>query len=70
MATGGGSDRSLVPFQPAHVKACFLGSSLTIPVTEGRLNVGTWQVRNCMPRGLVLTCILTKFGSVRVNSHS
>ncbi|KAF0295089.1 UPF0047 protein YjbQ [Amphibalanus amphitrite] len=28
---------------PAHVKACFLGSSLTIPVTDGRLNVGTWQ---------------------------
>jgi len=28
---------------PAHVKACFLGSSLTIPVTEGRLHVGTWQ---------------------------
>jgi len=29
--------------QPAHVKACFLGSNLTVPVTEGRLNLGTWQ---------------------------
>ncbi|CAG0920724.1 unnamed protein product [Notodromas monacha] len=28
---------------PAHVKACFMGSSLTIPVTEGKLNLGTWQ---------------------------
>lgn len=29
--------------QPAHVKACFLGSSLTIPITDGKLNLGTWQ---------------------------
>lgn len=28
---------------PAHVKASLLGSSLTIPVTEGRLALGTWQ---------------------------
>lgn len=28
---------------PAHVKACFIGSSLTIPITEGRLNLGNWQ---------------------------
>ncbi|KAJ9579959.1 hypothetical protein L9F63_004342, partial [Diploptera punctata] len=28
---------------PAHVKACFLGSSLTIPITDGKLNLGTWQ---------------------------
>lgn len=28
---------------PAHVKAAMLGSSLTIPVTEGRLALGTWQ---------------------------
>lgn len=30
-------------FQPAHVKACFLGSSITVPITEGKLNLGTWQ---------------------------
>lgn len=28
---------------PAHIKACFLGSSLTIPITDGKLNLGTWQ---------------------------
>ncbi|GAB6030473.1 hypothetical protein CHUAL_007338 [Chamberlinius hualienensis] len=28
---------------PGHVKACFLGSDLTIPVTDGKLNLGTWQ---------------------------
>jgi len=28
---------------PAHLKAVLLGSSLTIPVTNGRLNLGTWQ---------------------------
>jgi len=33
----------VVLFQPAHVKACFLGSSLTIPITDGKLNLGTWQ---------------------------
>lgn len=28
---------------PAHIKASILGSSLTIPITKGRLNLGTWQ---------------------------
>lgn len=28
---------------PAHIKASILGSSLTIPVSGGRLNLGTWQ---------------------------
>ncbi|HEY0980951.1 MULTISPECIES: secondary thiamine-phosphate synthase enzyme YjbQ [unclassified Schlesneria] len=28
---------------PAHVKASLLGNSLLIPVTDGRLNLGTWQ---------------------------
>ncbi|RUO26050.1 hypothetical protein CWE09_04805 [Aliidiomarina minuta] len=28
---------------PAHLKSSILGSSLSIPVTEGRLNLGTWQ---------------------------
>ncbi|MCA9069256.1 MAG: secondary thiamine-phosphate synthase enzyme YjbQ [Planctomycetaceae bacterium] len=28
---------------PAHVKASLMGSSLTIPVREGRLCLGTWQ---------------------------
>jgi len=28
---------------PAHVKACFLGSNLTVPVSDGKMNLGTWQ---------------------------
>ena len=28
---------------PAHVKASMMGSSLTIPVSSGRLCLGTWQ---------------------------
>jgi secondary thiamine-phosphate synthase enzyme len=28
---------------PAHIKASILGSSITIPITDGRLNLGTWQ---------------------------
>jgi secondary thiamine-phosphate synthase enzyme len=28
---------------PAHLKASLLGTSVTIPVTDGRLNIGTWQ---------------------------
>lgn len=28
---------------PAHIKASFIGSSLTIPITNGQLNLGTWQ---------------------------
>lgn len=28
---------------PAHVKASLMGSSLTIPIRDGRLVLGTWQ---------------------------
>ena len=28
---------------PAHLKSSLLGGSLMIPVTNGRLNLGTWQ---------------------------
>jgi secondary thiamine-phosphate synthase enzyme len=28
---------------PAHIKASLLGAGVTIPVTDGRLNLGTWQ---------------------------
>jgi len=28
---------------PAHIKCSLLGTSLTIPITDGRLNLGTWQ---------------------------
>lgn len=38
---------------PAHAKSTLVGGSLTIPITSGRLNLGTWQgiylceFRNC-----------------------
>ncbi len=28
---------------PAHIKSSILGSSITAPVTNGNLNLGTWQ---------------------------
>jgi secondary thiamine-phosphate synthase enzyme len=28
---------------PAHIKASFIGSSVTIPITNGQLNLGIWQ---------------------------
>ena len=28
---------------PAHLKASLLGSSVSIPITDGTLNLGTWQ---------------------------
>lgn len=28
---------------PAHLKASFLGNSVTIPITNGKLNLGIWQ---------------------------
>ncbi len=28
---------------PAHMKASILGSNITVPITNGRLNLGTWQ---------------------------
>jgi len=47
---------------PAHIKASLMGASVSVPVTSGRLNLGTWQGiclcehRNAAPgRRLVLT---------------
>ena len=28
---------------PAHIKAAMIGCSIQIPITNGRLNLGTWQ---------------------------
>ena len=28
---------------PAHIKSALFGSLLTLPITDGRLNLGTWQ---------------------------
>ncbi|WP_194756669.1 secondary thiamine-phosphate synthase enzyme YjbQ [Aliidiomarina indica] len=47
---------------PAHLKSSLLGSSVTLPVSNGQLNIGTWQgIYLCEhrdhggPRRLVLT---------------
>lgn len=47
---------------PAHVKSSLLGSSVSVPITDGRLALGTWQgIYLCehrdraSGRGLVLT---------------
>nr|POE72793.1 upf0047 protein [Quercus suber] len=28
---------------PAHIKSALVGASVTVPVTDGRMNLGTWQ---------------------------
>lgn len=28
---------------PAHIKSSMVGSSVSIPITDGKLNLGTWQ---------------------------
>ena len=51
---------------PAHIKASLMGSSVSIPITNGKLNLGIWQgVYLCehrnhgAPRSLVLTVLGT-----------
>ena len=51
---------------PAHVKAALLGPSLTLPISEGRLALGTWQgIYLCehRNRGGVRTVVATAYGS-------
>ena len=52
---------------PAHIKASMLGSSVTLPVKDGRFNLGTWQgIYLCEhrnqggPRKLIVTIIGAK----------
>lgn len=47
---------------PAHIKASLMGTSVQIPITDGRLNLGIWQGiylcehrNNASGRNLVLT---------------
>ena len=49
---------------PAHIKSSLLGSSLTIPVKNGRFNLGTWQGiylcehrNNGGPRKIIVTIL-------------
>ena len=51
---------------PAHIKASLLGPSVQIPITNGRLNLGTWQgVYLCEHRdyGGSRKLVITAFGN-------
>lgn len=50
---------------PAHIKSSLMGSSLQIPITNGKMNLGTWQgIYLCEHRnhGGPRRLILTAFG--------
>ncbi|MGL1887911.1 MAG: secondary thiamine-phosphate synthase enzyme YjbQ [Reichenbachiella sp.] len=51
---------------PAHIKASLMGSSVSIPITNGSLNMGTWQgIYLCEHRdyGGSRSLVLTAMGS-------
>ena len=51
---------------PAHLKSSILGSSVTIPITNGKLNMGKWQgIYFCEHRdyGGTRNLVLTAFGN-------
>lgn len=52
---------------PAHVKSSMFGSSLTIPITNGRLNLGMWQVRFTRGAGLYLYLFIYTDAVTRVS---
>ena len=50
---------------PAHIKSSLMGSSIQIPITNGRLNLGIWQgIYLCEHRNLggSRNLVLTAFG--------
>ena len=51
---------------PAHIKASLMGSSVTLPITNGRINAGTWQgIYLCEHRdyGGSRKVVITAFGN-------
>ena len=51
---------------PAHLKASILGSSVQIPITNGKLNLGMWQgIYLCEHRNNASgrTLVITAFGN-------
>ena len=51
---------------PAHIKASMMGSSVQIPISRGRLQLGTWQgIYLCehRDRGGARRLVLTAFGN-------
>ena len=50
---------------PAHIKASLMGASVTVPITQGKLNLGTWQgIYLCehRDRGGQRRLVLTAYG--------
>lgn len=53
---------------PAHIKASLMGSSVSIPITDGQLNMGTWQgIYLCehRNRGGARKLVLTAYGETQ-----
>ncbi len=53
---------------PAHLKSSLLGNSVTIPITNGRINAGTWQgIYLCEHRnhGGSRQLVLTAYGAIK-----
>jgi secondary thiamine-phosphate synthase enzyme len=53
---------------PAHIKSTLIGSSLTIPITNGKLNLGAWQgIYLCEHRNRAGSrkLVITIFGEVK-----
>ena len=51
---------------PAHIKSSILGSSIQLPISNGKLNIGTWQgIYLCEHRnhGTARKLILTAWGA-------
>lgn len=51
---------------PAHIKAALMGTSVTVPITRGKLNLGTWQgIYLCehRNRGGSRRLVLTAYGN-------
>ena len=51
---------------PAHIKASLMGSAVNLPITNGRLNLGTWQgIYLCEHRNHASArkLVLTAFGN-------
>ena len=49
---------------PAHIKSLLVGSSISLPITNGKLNLGTWQGiylcefrKEATPRKLIITVL-------------
>lgn len=53
---------------PAHIKAVLLGASVTVPIKNGRLNLGTWQgiyLNEHRDRARGRRLVITLFGELR-----